>query len=659
MPAPTPDLASSDDAFEKTTYDESIYEEITDPETAYDDTSIGFDDWLEQPYPTNIAPYQGSSPGISNIFPLANYGPKVNSTHPEYLHQHKHDRAGSYIRSAESSSSRFSAASVPASVFSASSAPSDTTSLTTDFPKAWPPTEQSFEVLTGRKNACDSCGSRFSRRKDLIRHKNTHNQQPTKAEGHGRPSLGKDSGVGNHSNEDHSENSCSGISINKEAAKPESSIRTSFEFGYNYPELSQRTYTAPVSNRASSFSAEKYDDREKELCKATETGRDAEPRTAGLSPSQESPQSDSESSSSSTPGLLTRDERKSFILDRLMSYFFQLFASCHSPVPMIETAAGSSGVVFAGTGGNNASSGNEADGTSESSNIPEGGARAVRKRNCEEDGDDGDKDRPCKSTRIEGNKRAAGRKLACPYFKKDPEYSPLARSCSGPGWDTVHRINCDRCYTAFKTDADRTAHLRSETQYIPSPYYNYASFQDPGHPTDLMVEYDRYLRREMPDRIRHQLGILIEGALNPVEETLRAQIPEIVREIQNALFESFRTSIGITRRNSHSDPGPVDTGGNTQVDDDGSTGNRSSTPRDASVLPNSLYSEQPRAENIPEAYPPGPVPDNIWRDFDWELFDLSSLQDLPETHAFAHDMLPMSREEVENDSLLPRETSFV
>jgi hypothetical protein len=32
------------------------------------------------------------------------------------------------------------------------------------------------------------------------------------------------------------------------------------------------------------------------------------------------------------------------------------------------------------------------------------------------------------------------RKFACPFYKRDPERHCKWRSCSGPGWDTIHRL---------------------------------------------------------------------------------------------------------------------------------------------------------------------------------------------------------------------------
>lgn len=51
--------------------------------------------------------------------------------------------------------------------------------------------------------------------------------------------------------------------------------------------------------------------------------------------------------------------------------------------------------------------------------------------------------------------------------------------------------------------------------------------------------YERYLRRELPRRVRQELEIRIDQALEPLEENLKSQIVDIVRDAQLALFQSF------------------------------------------------------------------------------------------------------------------------
>lgn len=35
---------------------------------------------------------------------------------------------------------------------------------------------------------------------------------------------------------------------------------------------------------------------------------------------------------------------------------------------------------------------------------------------------------------------ASGQKLACPYYQRDPGKPPKNRSCTGPGWPSIHRL---------------------------------------------------------------------------------------------------------------------------------------------------------------------------------------------------------------------------
>ena len=68
---------------------------------------------------------------------------------------------------------------------------------------------------------------------------------------------------------------------------------------------------------------------------------------------------------------------------------------------------------------------------------------------------------------------ASEKRLACPYFKREPEKYRNERSCPGRGWMTVHRlkghlykchkkpIQCDRCSQRFQTPEQRIEHQRS------------------------------------------------------------------------------------------------------------------------------------------------------------------------------------------------------
>ncbi|KAI1374864.1 hypothetical protein F4677DRAFT_447131 [Hypoxylon crocopeplum] len=88
-------------------------------------------------------------------------------------------------------------------------------------------------------------------------------------------------------------------------------------------------------------------------------------------------------------------------------------------------------------------------------------------------GDGGDSNRG-------GSKRAKKdtepeRKFACPFYKHDPKAHSKHRSCTGPGWTSLHRLkehlyrvhrlpkhNCPRCNDPFEDARDLAEHLRAD-----------------------------------------------------------------------------------------------------------------------------------------------------------------------------------------------------
>lgn len=52
--------------------------------------------------------------------------------------------------------------------------------------------------------------------------------------------------------------------------------------------------------------------------------------------------------------------------------------------------------------------------------------------------------------------------------------------------------------------------------------------------------YERYLRRELPRLVRQQLEIAASEASGPLENHLRGQLIEIVRDAQSQLFQRYR-----------------------------------------------------------------------------------------------------------------------
>ncbi|KAJ2893951.1 uncharacterized protein MKZ38_008057 [Zalerion maritima] len=66
------------------------------------------------------------------------------------------------------------------------------------------------------------------------------------------------------------------------------------------------------------------------------------------------------------------------------------------------------------------------------------------------------------------------KKLACPFYKRNPRKYANGQACTGPGWDTTHRLkehlyrkhslppSCPRCQLEFKTTSQVDTHLLSD-----------------------------------------------------------------------------------------------------------------------------------------------------------------------------------------------------
>lgn len=200
---------------------------------------------------------------------------------------------------------------------------------------------------------------------------------------------------------------------------------------------------------------------------------------------------------------------------------------------------------------------------------------------------------------------------------------------------------------------------------VPSPYYEFRSLQDPTHPVDPMVEYETFLRREMPNRVRQQLELRIEDALNPIEEALRGQIVDIVRDVQMELFRSFRASIGATPPTNNLRHETAITEVSSTIteqirdSEDGNVGTQEFSitgSTDADMLHQS-FSAQSDWEEQMQAYQPVPPLDLSSLDFDGELFDFSSLVNVPASLDSTYGTMSMSLSETDKDPFLRNERS--
>lgn len=137
-----------------------------------------------------------------------------------------------------------------------------------------------------------------------------------------------------------------------------------------------------------------------------------------------------------SPVSLSRKHQTLVLVDRLMRYFYEWLDS-HT-----RTC----------TRGNDDSTSNSnrslRQAGERSSGVTSSNTASSTKRQREESPENGDSDpdeddskgkRPRKPNDVEAP--AIGmRKLACPYFKRDPSTYQNWRTCPGPGWGTVHRL---------------------------------------------------------------------------------------------------------------------------------------------------------------------------------------------------------------------------
>ncbi|KAF2663811.1 hypothetical protein BT63DRAFT_112518 [Microthyrium microscopicum] len=92
----------------------------------------------------------------------------------------------------------------------------------------------------------------------------------------------------------------------------------------------------------------------------------------------------------------------------------------------------------------------------------------------DEEASETEEKQPPKKSRTSEEMNSFLLKLACPYYKRNPEVHKTWKSCSGPGFVSVHRLkehlyrrhalrmHCPRCWQLFKNDGEVDLHLRSK-----------------------------------------------------------------------------------------------------------------------------------------------------------------------------------------------------
>lgn len=76
-------------------------------------------------------------------------------------------------------------------------------------------------------------------------------------------------------------------------------------------------------------------------------------------------------------------------------------------------------------------------------------------------------------------------------------------------------------------DYDRDADMASGASVMQSP-----------QPQELK-QFDAYLKRELPRKIRKELQVALQSVIGPIEETLKNDLENIVRNCQEALTRSY------------------------------------------------------------------------------------------------------------------------
>ncbi|KAH8719328.1 hypothetical protein GQ44DRAFT_809716 [Phaeosphaeriaceae sp. PMI808] len=302
---------------------------------------------------------------------------------------------------------------------------------------------------------------------------------------------------------------------------------------------------------------------------------------------------------SSTGCINDLDTQKEQILDRLMVYFYELFA-----VTTFSTR----------NGGESCETSGASQQIERSSGINSRSTRKKRKSNERTDDDEAEEDevdkrgkrqrRSSSSTNLESTN---GKRLACPYFKHDHRKHHPSGACSGPGWFTIPRLkghlyrqhtmplHCRRCYEIFKNEAQITEHSRlsdgcvmrdakliegfdkdqekklkdrstmfqaeseehkwkivylilfpdTAPSELPTPYYDTEIETSSGQVESIspkapeLKQFDAFMNRELPREVRKALETAMERIIGPIEETLKNELESIVRNCHETLTKSF------------------------------------------------------------------------------------------------------------------------
>ncbi|KAJ4386465.1 hypothetical protein N0V93_009361 [Gnomoniopsis smithogilvyi] len=306
-------------------------------------------------------------------------------------------------------------------------------------------------------------------------------------------------------------------------------------------------------------------------------------------------------SKSSPPGFISQSDQRAALLDRLMEYCYVILANNYTE------SKGDTSTSCAPSSTSSSSQGAapqdiQISGQSSQGRSKKRSSQKESDASGDSDDDEGEKGLGLKRVKMEEN---MGKRLACPFFKRNPQRYQEERSCVGPGWRTVHRlkehlyrchtlpIHCLRCHEIFASEEGLQTHSLSDTPCqrrqpgdesrtvlegiglaqerrlrsrkrtnkveedkwrdayricfpddisMPSPYYDIPALSESitSASSSGLVQYEDFVRTELPRRVRLELDRRLEQEWIPIEERLRSQLSDMMRDIQLTLLEEFR-----------------------------------------------------------------------------------------------------------------------
>ncbi|GJC85866.1 hypothetical protein ColLi_08704 [Colletotrichum liriopes] len=205
------------------------------------------------------------------------------------------------------------------------------------------------------------------------------------------------------------------------------------------------------------------------------------------------------------------------------------------------------------------------------------------------------------------------KRFACPFYKYDPERYKHHRSCFGPGWTELHRLN--RCFGHFGDDEALQKHVRArnactlqdestretdpgagmdqETEKkiksrkagkqsnvtrwyeiysilfpdevdiasLPSPWYDGPAGSN-GKNTlsdsdDLKTQYQHFLRRRIPSMIREELEAEVAKSFNDVGSVMQSRLSTWIKDSAARCAKIFEYIPSPTEAAAQGDPDAV------------------------------------------------------------------------------------------------------